>query len=85
MQNLSGINSIHNTIPKPVRKEPYIKTINGWTTLTFDNGSSVKYSETVGTGMIYVDLDLDGQSLTIYTADQFVDYLTKVKERGNSW
>lgn len=68
-----------NSSSGPTRTEPYIKTIYGWTTLTFNNGQQVKFTEALSTGMIL--LEIEPGIYTTYTADQFAVFLLEVKSR----
>lgn len=63
--------NIPNVVGRPLRNEPFTKTIGSITTLTFDNGRSVSYIEHPNTGMIMVVDPHDVRVCTVMTADQF--------------
>lgn len=74
-----------NEVLTPVRTAPYIKTQGIWTTLTFDNGSHVTFSEEPRTSMIMVKTleSFDERYLTRMNADHFADYILYVKTLPN--
>jgi hypothetical protein len=69
--------------PQPPRTEPHTKIKLAWTYLTFDNGSSVRFTSS-SDEMILCHSDADDENYMVkMSANEFVDYLVEVRHRGN--